>query len=428
MDEGLAWRYTLAMSTELNKPEVSQLRKIRSLSLFNDEDLKSLAETLTVGSATPGQKLISIGDVGHYKIYLLSGNLIEVGRNGSKLKARGEVGGFLQPLGTSRPSSSDLVAASDVEFLVIDWNHLSHFSQMLEPESGGIEVEEIEQSDEANELTVLLCHEIMSGSIRVPAMPDIALKIQKLFVDDNAETKSVVDLIQTDPSLSARLLRTANSPFYRGNASVDSLAQAIVRMGMEAVRKQVLVYAASEMFRETSAEMKAQMQKLWRDSRRVAAFSRILAQRTSGFDPEAAQMAGLLCNLGELAILQYVQDHSDLYRGEASLNETIANLRPQINAMLMSKWRLGDELITVAEESHDWFRNHRDEADLCDLVLVARYYSYLGSALMKGLPLLSKLPAFEKLKHKNFHPGESMAFLKDSQADVAAVEDMLGNI
>ncbi len=409
-------------------PKVSQLKKIRSLSLFNDEDLESLAATLMVAAAAPGEKLISIGDVGDYNLYLLCGNAIELGQNGSKLKVRGEVDGSLQPLATSRPSSIDLVATSEVAYLVIDRNHLSHFSQMLEPETSGIEVETIEQSDEANELTVLLCREIFNGTIRVPAMPDIALKIQKLFIEENAEPKVLGDLIQTDPSLSARLLRTANSPLYRGSVSVDSLPQAIVRMGMATVRKQVLVYVASEIFRETSSEMKGQMQKLWRDSRRVAAFSRILAQRITGFDPEAAQMAGLLSNLGEVAILQYVQDHGVLCQSEASLNETIVNLRPQINGMLMSKWRLGDELITVAEESHDWFRNHQDDTDLCDLVLIARYYSYLGSARMKGLPLLSKLPAFQKLIDANFKPGESMAFLKDSQSDVEAVEDMLGNI
>ncbi len=416
------------MLIESNNPEVSQLRKIRSLSLFNDKDLKSLAATLMVSSASPGEKLISIGDVGRYNLYLLSGDAIEVGRNGSKMKVRAEVGGSLQPLALSRPAASDYVATSEAEYLVIDQDHLSHFSQLLEPDSSGIEVETIKQSDEANELTVLLCQEILNGRIRIPAMPDIAFKIQQLFADESAEPIGLGDLIQTDPSLSARLLRTANSPLYRGKISVDSLSQAIVRMGMENVRKQVLVYAASEMLRETSSQMREQMQKLWRDSRRVAAFSRILAQRTTGFDPEAAQMAGLLSNLGEIAILQYLQDHGDLCQSEASLNETVLNLRPQINGILMSKWHLGDELITVAEESHDWFRNHQDETDLCDLVLIARYYSYLGSSSMKGLPLLSKLPAFGKLKESNFHPCESMAFLKESQQDVAAVEDMLGNI
>lgn len=416
------------MPIDTKHPEVSQLRKIRSLSLFNDEDLESLAATLMVEIARPGEKLITIGDVGHYHLYLLSGAAIEMGRGGSKMKVKGEIDGYLQPLASRRPSSSDLVATSEAEFLIIDRDHLSHFSQLLEPESHGIEVETIEQSDEANELTVLLCREILNDTIRVPAMPDIALKIQQLFVEENAEPKILGDMIQTDPSLSARLLRTANSPLYRGSVPVDSLPQAIVRMGMETVRKQVLVYAASEIFSETSSEMKEQMQKLWRDSRRVAAFSRILAQRTSGFDPEAAQMAGLLSNLGEVAILQFMQDHGDLRQGEASLNETIVNLRPQINGMLMSKWRLGDELITVAEESHDWFRNHRNEVDLCDLILIARYYSYLGSVLMKELPVLSKLPAFEKLKEIDFNPGESMAFLRDSQADIEAVEDMLGAI
>ncbi len=95
-----------------------------------------------------------------------------------------------------------------------------------------------------------------------------------------------------------------------------------------------------------------------------------------------------------IAILDYAQQHDDLYGDDDALDQTIRVLHPQINGMLLYQWNLGDEIVTVGEESRNWFRNHCEAADLCDLVLVARYFSQLGTPLAKGLPALAKLPAF----------------------------------
>ena len=138
-------------------------------------------------------------------------------------------------------------------------------------------------------------------------------------------------------------------------------------------------------------------------------------------------MAGLLSDLGIIAILDYAQAHEDLYGDDVALDQTIRVLHSQINGMLLYQWNLGDEIVSVGEESRDWFRNHRNEADLCDLVLVARYYSLMGTPLAQSLPVLSKLPAFFKLKLE-FSAEDSFAFIAESEAEVAAVESMLGSV
>ena len=103
----------------------------------------------------------------------------------------------------------------------------------------------------------------------------------------------------------------------------------------------------------------------------MAAFSRILAKQTGKFDPEQAQLAGLVHDLGEIAILRYVQINPENYTDENLLMQAIQRLRPQITSMLLHKWKFTDDVVTVGEESEDWFRNPNDEADLCDLVMIA---------------------------------------------------------
>ena len=260
----------------------------------------------------------------------------------------------------------------------------------------------------------------------MPIMPDVVQKIQKVFADDDYDVAKITGLIQSDPSISAKLLKTANSALYRGSAPIETLQQAVVRMGMDVIRKQIMIYAASKLFQSKSTSMKHRMESLWRDCRKVSAFSRILAIKSGRFDPELAQMAGLLSDLGTVAILDYAQEHSDLCGDDDALDQTVQVLHPQINGMLLYQWNLGDEIVTVGEESRNWFRNHRDAADLCDLVLVARYYSLMGTPARSSLPALTKMPAFVKLE-LDFSAEDSIDFIKESEDEVTAVESMLGS-
>ncbi len=407
--------------------EHSALKRIRSLALFSDDQLNNLAARLEVKTAQPKQRLISLGDTGDYGLYLLSGEAISQYREGTRCKVVSESDGQLQPIAQIRPSLYDIETLSPVEYLEIPNDLLTEMSLLEGADSADMEVDIIEQSEEANRLTISLCMDISSGSISLPTMPEVVHKIQQEFADDDFDVARITGLIQSDPSISAKLLKTANSPMYRGSAPIETLQQAILRMGMDVIRKQIMIYAASELFKSKSAGMKNRMQSLWKNSRKVSAFSRILAVRSGHFDPEMAQMAGLICDLGIVAILDYAQTHGDLYDDDEALDQTIRALHSQINGMLLYQWKLGDDIVTVGEESRNWFRNHRDEADLCDLVLVARYYSLIGTRAQKGLPALVKMPAFLKLKLE-FSAEDSASFVEESQSEIAAIESMLGSV
>ena len=415
------------MQNNMTTLDHSVLRRIRNLALFNDNQLNNLAARLELKIASPKQRIIGRGDLGDYSLYLLSGEAISRDSEGNERKVVVESDDDLQPIAHIRPSLYDIVTLTPAEYLEIPNDLLTELSLIEDPDSAEIEVEIIEQSEAANQLTISLCMDISSGSISLPTMPDIVQKIQKVFADDNYDVAKITGLIQSDPSISAKLLKTANSALYRGSAPIETLQQAVVRMGIDVIRKQIMVYAASELFQSKSSRMQNRMQSLWKNCRKVSAFSRVLASRSGCFDPEMAQMAGLLCDLGVIAMLDYAQSHSDLYSDDDALDQTIRALHSQINGMLLYQWNLGDEIVTVGEESRKWFRNHRDDADLCDLVLVARYYSLLGTASEKKLPSLSKIPAFLKLKLE-FGAEESNSFIEESRAEVAAVESMLGSV
>ena len=307
------------MNTEATNPTTATLRKIQSLALFDEDQLAELSKGLQVEKAKPKELIINIGDTGDYSIYLLAGEVTSIAHDGREASVKSEQDGHLQPLAQLRPSLYSIQAKSAIEYLCIDAQHLVGFSKQLHPESDSTEIEvtSIDRGDEANLLTMQLFQDIVDDKLTLPAMPDIALKIQHAFAGEDFDAQSISALIQSDPAMSAKILSVANSALYRGTDVIDSLQQAIVRLGMQTVRKLVLVFAAANLFKSKSPDVKLRMLDLWADSRRLSAFSRLLAQRLSCFDAESAQMAGLLSDLGAVAILQYAQQYDELIEDPA---------------------------------------------------------------------------------------------------------------
>lgn len=411
----------------MSNPDVPTLQRLRTLSQFNEKQLQSLSADLTIESAPKKKRLIERGCVEQFSFYLLKGSITTIADDGKKQLIESSVDGDLSPVAQLRPCLYDVDATSNVKFLKIYANQLTRFAQELESDDG-YELVTIEQSSEDNELTIRLFEAIMSGNVNLPSLPEVAHQIQKAFGNDDINVERIANIVQADPSISAKLIMTANSALYQGQDQIDTLQQAIVRMGLETTRKLVITYVVKELFTNGSANQRSKMQTLWRHSRRVAAFSRILAQQTQLFDPEQAQLAGLVHDLGEIAIRQYAQEHAELYDNDEKLMHAIRSLRPQITGMLLHKWNFTNEMITVGEESEVWFRNPQDSADLCDLVMIAQYHSFIGTPEMRGLPPISKMPAFAKLGLKTDRLSEIIAFVKASQGEAQIIERSLGSV
>jgi len=408
------------------KPDLVTLQRLRTLSQFSDSQLQELSEDLNVETAPKKTRLIERGCNEKYTFYLLEGSIITIADDGKTQSIDSPPEGDLSPVAQLRPSLYHVDAVSNVTYLKIYADQLTRFAQTLEEDS--INLVTIEQSSEDNELTMRLFEAIMSDNVNLPSLPDVAHRIQAAFMDENINVEAIARIVHSDPAITAKLIMTANSALYSGLAPINTLQQAIVRMGLETTRKQVITYAVKELFTNTSAKVHSKMQALWRHSRRVAAFSRILAKQTRLFDPEHAQLAGLVHDLGEIAIRQYAQENPDRYNDDDKLMNAIRSLRPQITGMLLHKWHFTNDMITVGEESEVWFRNPGDTVDLCDLVMIAQYHSFIGTPEMSQLPPISRLPAFTKLGLEADNLPEIMAFVKASQAEAELIERALGSV
>lgn len=85
----------------------------------------------------------------------------------------------------------------------------------------------------------------ITGQKISPAAANMGRLIEILF-DDDVDVAQLTEVVTSEPALSIKLLKIANSPFYRGHGVITSMQQAIMRLGLEQLRKWVILIASLE--------------------------------------------------------------------------------------------------------------------------------------------------------------------------------------
>jgi putative nucleotidyltransferase with HDIG domain len=141
----------------------------------------------------------------------------------------------------------------------------------------------------------------------LPTLTPIAVKLLEITSDNDSSAQDVVNALRGDQSLTAKILSVANSAAMGVREKVPTLDRAVVLLGFKAIRSITL---AITVFEWLAAEQPARGKRhfdrteFWKHSLGVACAARRLAAHRSalGIDPEEAFVAGLLHDLGKVAL------------------------------------------------------------------------------------------------------------------------------
>ncbi len=131
-----------------------------------------------------------------------------------------------------------------------------------------------------------------------PLSPQAVALLESL--DEKAGAHDVVSLVECDPGLSVRVLRIANSAFYGMPGRVSSIREAVLLLGMSAIRSIALASVMSNVFSRSSGGI-LDLREYWRDSFLVALYAQALARKW-GADESMAFTAGLLNDIGLIVL------------------------------------------------------------------------------------------------------------------------------
>lgn len=267
---------------------------------------------------------------------------------------------------------------------------------------------------------------IKKEEIKLPAMPDIAMKIREAFKDELYDIMNIARIVQAEAGLAAYVLKVANSPLHRGPMPIKTAKHAICRLGQHSVQSIVLTYTVRAMFETSSAKLKELLQKQWEQSTSLAAISAVLATRCEDFDPDQALLGGLLQDIGCLPLLDWLKNNHD---ANADLDAEYAQLTQRyaaaVGESILRNWQFDTELIDVVKSRGDWGRNSGDRVDIADIVTIARHHQHMARGELKSCPTITDIPAYHKLSFQELSPDQSLQILDEAKEEIEEIRQML---
>ena len=135
----------------------------------------------------------------------------------------------------------------------------------------------------------------------LPTLPRLLESVVNALEDPEVDFENVAELIEVDQSLTSQILRLANSAFYGAQGSVAQVTQALVMLGAAVTRSLVLSTSVLDI-------RKVALRGFWEHSIGCAVAAGAISKVTGRGNPEEVTAAGLLHDLGKVALYKELPD------------------------------------------------------------------------------------------------------------------------
>jgi putative nucleotidyltransferase with HDIG domain len=137
---------------------------------------------------------------------------------------------------------------------------------------------------------------------KLPTLSSVATQLIRLTMDESSDADQVAAIIETDQSFSSKVLQLVNSPSYGFAERVTSISNAVSLLGFHALRTVVLGMTVSDMFAASEELTAFDRVAFWKHSLGVAVCAEVIAERLESRYAKEAFLAGLLHDIGKVAL------------------------------------------------------------------------------------------------------------------------------
>jgi len=265
----------------------------------------------------------------------------------------------------------------------------------------------------------------LKPDLDLPAFPQVVRRLQIALISDQPTIKDIVNIISSEPVLSARFMQMANSAAMNpGGTPVASLNNAVNRLGFNLVRTVSTAFALRQLSRDNSlGAIRPDLEQVWKTSNEVASICYAVAKQAFGRQPDEALMAGLLHSIGRLYILLHAHQNDPTLREDRAFAATLETWQPIIGKAILEAWGL-PQRICEAVENQDYLLDggSADLEPLTRLLSAAK----LRYRLDAEPELRLKHPDVELLLNGvNLGTGSFMDLVAMGQADIANMRQAL---
>jgi HD-like signal output (HDOD) protein/signal transduction histidine kinase len=195
---------------------------------------------------------------------------------------------------------------------------------------------------------------------RLPAMPQILVKLIGHLQADDLGMQELAALVSKDAGLTGKILAVANSSAYHRHSRNVNLEQSMAALGTDMIKTLVISDSVFQTFNNFPHSGSTDLRGFWKNSLTAAVIARELARRMDYPQLEEAYLAGLLHNVGRLALLatapkEYAfnftaRDDEDLCAVE---QRTLQITHSEAGAWLIERWQLDSFLADSVLYHHE---------------------------------------------------------------------------
>ena len=203
--------------------------------------------------------------------------------------------------------------------------------------------------------------EVCRRALALPAAPILMPRIMRVLAQADSSVCEFEAVVKLDTVLAASTLRLANSAYFAsGHSQVDNLEEAIMRLGQREIYRLAALALAGRWMNTPVDGGHWEASDFCRFSLVTAVAAEYLAEQSGRVDPQTAYTAGLVHEVGKLAVAYSCAGHFGAIR--AHLRETgcswlaaeravLGYTYAEVGAALLKQWNFPEALVMVARHN-----------------------------------------------------------------------------
>ena len=208
--------------------------------------------------------------------------------------------------------------------------------------------------------------DLLKDCKELSSLPQVLAEVIRVTDQEDSSAGDIAQVILKDPALSARILRVVNSPFYGPVRGISTINQAVVTLGIRAVKALALSTSLYKLFDNNNSIV--DRVRFWRHSLEVAIACREVARVCSYRPEEEAFVGGLMHDIGILILESNFEDQFRHIWKLVESGESLVNLEKAtwgtnhalVTKFLLDQWKLPAFLGEAIATHHNRFDEYRN--------------------------------------------------------------------
>lgn len=209
----------------------------------------------------------------------------------------------------------------------------------------------------------LIVNQFILEEGKLYTLPELYHQLEEKILSNTASIDEIGHIISTDATLSAKILKIANSALYGFRAEVSSLSRALNLIGVEEVKNLILLDSLTGKFNDPNHCLAVKMEDFWHRSVYLALISKRLAKRLKLPDADRLFISAIMSRLGQLVccstrskeVSQILNQHlNEPEKNEFDIEYNVLGFTYNaVSAKILEYWKLPKEIILSLQYLHE---------------------------------------------------------------------------